>query len=73
VLTSGQDRIYPPGLTIGTVESAERGTASETYARITVRPAVDFSHIDLVLVVVERPAGADVPAEPEKAGRGAPR
>jgi rod shape-determining protein MreC len=70
VITSGQDRIYPPGLQIGVVESADRGTANETYARILVRPAVDFSHIDLVLVVLEMPAGAAGPAAGGRPGRG---
>jgi rod shape-determining protein MreC len=50
VLTSGQDGIYPQGFMVGTVERIERGSSGER--EILVRPAVDFSHIDLVLVVV---------------------
>ena len=73
VVTSGQDRIYPPGLVIGTVQTAERGTGGETYARIAVTPAVDFSHIDLVLVVLEKPKGAELPADWGRPGRGAAR
>lgn len=55
VLTSGQDGIYPQGYTIGVVERVEgTGKARE----ITVRPAVDFSHIEVVLVLLVRPPGA---------------
>jgi rod shape-determining protein MreC len=53
VVTSGQDGIYPPGLVVGTVDRIDRpGTAER---EILVRPAVDFTHIGLVLVVM-RPA-----------------
>lgn len=54
VLTSGQDRIYPEGFLIGTVERAERSARDWL---IVVRPAVDFSHIDVVLVVLRKAAG----------------
>ncbi len=49
VVTSGIDRIYPKGFVIGTVETVDRGPGS--YHRITVRPAVDFSRLEDVLVV----------------------
>jgi rod shape-determining protein MreC len=49
VVTSGIDAIYPKGFVIGTVETVERGLG--TYHRITVRPAVDFSRLEEVLVV----------------------
>jgi rod shape-determining protein MreC len=49
VLTSGQDGIYPEGFLVGTVERAAPPGAPER--EILVRPAVDFSHISLVLVV----------------------
>ena len=55
VLTSGQDGIYPLGYVIGVVERVEgTGKARE----ITVRPKVDFSHIEVVLVLLVRPPGA---------------
>jgi rod shape-determining protein MreC len=58
VVTSGLDRIYPRGLVVGHVERAEKGSA--LYREILVRPAVDFSALDTVLVVVEPPP---MPAE----------
>jgi rod shape-determining protein MreC len=50
VVTSGIDGIYPKGFPIGTVDAVER--AGGAYKRISVRPAVDFSSIEGVLVVV---------------------
>lgn len=54
LLTSGLEGIYPQGLVIGTVERAVRG--AELYQQILVTPAVDFSNIVIVLVVLDRPA-----------------
>lgn len=50
VLTSGQDGIYPRGFLIGTVTAAQRHGGSWT---IGVQPSVDFSHVDVVLVVAK--------------------
>jgi len=50
VMTSGIDGIYPKGFVIGHVESVERSGGG--YKRITVRPAVDFSSLEEVLVVL---------------------
>jgi rod shape-determining protein MreC len=50
IVTSGIDRIYPKGFVIGTVETVDRGLG--TYHEITVRPAVDFSRLEEVLVVL---------------------
>lgn len=50
VLTTGDDGIYPPELLIGKVEAIERaGGASQT---IRIAPAVDFSRLQHVLIVV---------------------
>jgi rod shape-determining protein MreC len=54
VVTSGIDAIYPKGFVIGTVESVDRG--SGPYHEIVVRPAVDFSRLEEVLVVLTPPA-----------------
>ena len=54
VFTSGIDSLYPRGYLVGTVESAEHRTGTWN---ISVRPAVDFSRISLVLVVRTKPAG----------------
>jgi len=54
VLTSGLDGIFPRGYTLGRVERAERG--SGTYREIAVRPTVDFSNLQYVLVVTSPPS-----------------
>jgi rod shape-determining protein MreC len=71
VVASGADGVYPRGFAIGKVEKSERGHG--LYRAITVRPAVDFSSIEEVLIVLvpARPAGpppepAAVPAERTK-------
>jgi rod shape-determining protein MreC len=56
IVASGADGIYPRGFAIGRVESAERGTG--LYRAITVRPAVDFSSLEEVLVVLVRARAA---------------
>lgn len=57
VLTSGLDGIFPRGFVIGTVERAVKG--SGVYSDLRVRPAVDFSRLHMVLVVLARPAATD--------------
>jgi rod shape-determining protein MreC len=65
VLTSGQDGIYHAGFVVGRIEQIEKG--GETYRTVKVRPAVDFSHIEFVLVVLARPpAAAAAAAAPVK-------
>lgn len=50
VMTSGIDGIFPKGFVIGKVESVQKsGTA---YKEILIRPAVDFTSIEQVLVVL---------------------
>jgi rod shape-determining protein MreC len=53
VVTSGIDKIYPKGFLIGSVESLSRGAGS--FHEITVRPSVDFSRLEEVLVVTTPP------------------
>jgi rod shape-determining protein MreC len=50
VVTSGIDGIYPRGFVIGHVETVEKSGGA--YRRITVRPAVDFTRLEEVLVVL---------------------
>jgi len=61
VVASGVDGIYPKGYAIGHVEKTEQGGG--LYLTITVRPTVDFSSLEYVLVVLTPPRPA-LPAEP---------
>jgi rod shape-determining protein MreC len=56
VVSSGIEGIYPKGFVIGTIEAVEK--SGPAYKRITVKPAVDFSSLEEVLVVTTpTPAG----------------
>jgi len=61
VFTSGQDLMYPRGFEIGRIEAVEPGRSRDR--RVTVRPSVDFTHLELVLVVLSRPS-KDLPPPP---------
>jgi rod shape-determining protein MreC len=50
VVTSGIEGIFPKGFTIGRVDVVEK--TGPAYKRITVKPAVDFSRLEEVLVVL---------------------
>lgn len=52
VVTSGIDGLYPEGFVIGTVTRVSRGDG--LYHEIAIRPAVDFSRLEDVLVVLQR-------------------
>jgi rod shape-determining protein MreC len=58
VLTSGQDGIFPAGFVVGFVERSAKGA---NYRAVKVRPSVDFSHIELVLVVLAKPGTKEQP------------
>jgi rod shape-determining protein MreC len=59
--TSGIDGIFPKGLVVGTVEAVER--SGTLYKQILVRPAVDFTSVEEVLVVLT-PTPARLAEEP---------
>jgi rod shape-determining protein MreC len=61
VSTSGIDGIYPKGFVIGQIESVEK--VAGAFGAIVIRPAVDFSSIEAVLVVTTPPlSGLEGPA-----------
>lgn len=66
VVASGVDGIYPKGFRIGQIEISERG--AQLYRTITVRPAVDFSSLEAVLVVLVPASPVIAEAEPAAPG-----
>lgn len=66
IVTSGIDGIYPKGYAIGWVYEAERGKG--LYLNISVSPAVDFSSLEEVLVVLVPPRPALPDEEPVPGG-----
>jgi len=59
VVTSGIDGLYPKGFVVGQVESVQRSAGE--YSLVRVRPSVDFSSLENVLVVTTLPAKGDRP------------
>lgn len=64
VVTSGIDGIYPKGFVIGTIDHADRGAGA--YHEISVRPAVDFTRLEEVLIVKTLPLSRGVVEEQKK-------
>jgi rod shape-determining protein MreC len=54
VVTSGIEGIYPKGFVVGQIESVERGAGM--FSSIVIKPAVEFSSLEDVLVVLTPPA-----------------
>lgn len=58
VVTSGIDGIYPKGFVIGQIQSIRRSAGE--YSAIVIRPAVDFTSLEAVLIVLNPlPAAID--------------
>ena len=53
VVTSGIDGIYPKGFVIGQIQSVRRGAGQ--YTSIVIKPAVDFTALEAVLIVLAPP------------------
>jgi rod shape-determining protein MreC len=62
VVTAGLDGVYPKGIRIGRVSRVERSGPS--IRRVVVAPAVDFSSLELVLVVTAPPSPVEGPGRP---------
>ncbi len=65
IVTSGHDKVFPPGITVGYIHSLEERQRG-LYYELQVVPAVNFSTIEEVLVVVGQrtdPADASLDAE----------
>lgn len=65
VVTSGIDGIYPKGLPVGEIQSAERVSGEW---RIKLKPSVDFAALEAVLVVLEVPAASGEAEHPAADG-----
>jgi rod shape-determining protein MreC len=64
IVTSGIDGIYPKGFPIGRVETVEK--SGSAYKRIAVKPAVDFSALEDVLVVLTPTAAREAAERPSQ-------
>jgi rod shape-determining protein MreC len=66
VVTSGIEGFYPKGFVIGQIESIQGDARGRV---IVVRPAVDFSALEAVLVVLTPPSRDEADGFPTEAGR----
>jgi rod shape-determining protein MreC len=66
VVTSGIEGIYPKGFEIGKIESIER--RSGEFSTVIVRPTVEFSSIEAVLVVLTESTLAAAAADDARSG-----
>jgi rod shape-determining protein MreC len=55
VISSGMGGVFPRGLLVGTVQEVVRGS-SGLFQRVEVEPAVNFSRLEEVMVVIQPPA-----------------
>ena len=62
VISSGMGGVFPKGLLVGTVQEVVRGS-SGLFQRVEVEPAVNFSRLEEVMVVIQPP-----PEKPAIAG-----
>jgi rod shape-determining protein MreC len=57
VVTSGIDGIYPKGFVIGQIQSVRRSAGE--YSAIVIKPAVDFTALEAILIVMSPPPASD--------------
>ncbi len=58
VVTSGLGKHFPEGLIVGVIESVDEAKHG-LYQKVTVKPAVDFSSLGAVLILLAAPPPAD--------------
>lgn len=68
VVTSGLDRLYPPGLPVGSVARLERNIKDQ-FARVVLNPSAGVDSNRHVLVLLVDPAQAAALPLPEETGR----
>jgi rod shape-determining protein MreC len=57
LLTTGYDKIYPPGLPVGKINTLEKDDASPVFRKITVGPHFRFDTIGIVAVLTKAAGG----------------
>lgn len=62
ILTTGQDGIYPPGLSIGEVTQVKRGTATQAH-QILIKPSAKLDQLEEVAVLLYHPPPRPAPEQ----------
>lgn len=53
IITSGTDQIFPKGLLLGKVTAVEKGSNSDIFQIITVKPSVELKQVEEVIVQIK--------------------
>jgi rod shape-determining protein MreC len=61
VMTTGQDGIYPPGLTVGKVVDVKKGSATQAH-QILIQPGAQLDHLEEVAVLLYHPPQRPAPS-----------
>jgi rod shape-determining protein MreC len=67
ILTSGGDGVFPRGLPVGTIESIVPDPEHQPFTLITLRPAVNLSQLDEVLIITGNTSALDAQAQKDLA------
>ena len=62
VMTTGQDGIYPPGLTVGKVVDVKKGSATQAH-QILIQPGAQLDHLEEVAVLLYHPPQRATPQQ----------
>jgi rod shape-determining protein MreC len=62
ILTTGQDGIYPPGLSVGEVVQVKAGTATQSH-EILIRPGAKLDRLEEVAVLLYHPPARPAPEQ----------
>jgi rod shape-determining protein MreC len=62
ILTTGQDNIYPPGLSVGEVVQVKHGTATQPH-QILIKPGAKLDQLEEVAVLLYRPPQRPAPEQ----------
>ncbi len=64
VITSGGDRIFPKGLSVGTVTSSSPDPDNDPFLSIRIKPAADLRRLEEVMVITKMAEDASAPSGP---------
>jgi rod shape-determining protein MreC len=62
ILTTGQDGIYPPGLSVGEVVQVKHGTATQPH-QILIKPGAKLDQLEEVAVLLYHPPPRPAPEQ----------
>lgn len=52
IITSGMGEVFPKGINVGTITEVSKGSLNQFNSSAKISPAVDFDHLESVLIIV---------------------